>query len=89
MNQRKPCRAMIEAAFRTPDVPTLSNNQVARLLGVDAGSVRAVRRRLESSGEIPVTTYRLGLRGFYTDVTRVTAPPWAQSNRVMGWPDRD
>ena len=76
---------MIEAAFRIPDVPTLSNNEIGRLLGVHVSSVRSVRRKLESVGVIPRVNLRLSRHGNFVNVVRVCEPPW----RTAIAPDRD
>lgn len=76
---RNPCRGKIEAAFRTPDIPSLSNNEIAGLLKVCVESVRTVRRHLESSGEIPIMNCRLGRHGNLIDVSRVSEPTWRKA----------
>ena len=73
-------RKMVQDAFRTPDIPTLSNNEIARLLAVGDGLVRAIRRSMERAGEIPVVNYRVSRHGNLVDVTRVCEPPWRKTS---------
>jgi hypothetical protein len=75
-------RKMVQDAFRTPDVPNLSNNEVARLLPVGVDLVRAIRRSMERAGEIPVVNYRVARHGNLVDVTRVSHPPWSKASGV-------
>ena len=75
-------RKMVQDAFRTPDVPTLSNNEIARLLSVGDDLVRAIRRSMERAGEIPVVNYRVSRHGNLVDVTRVSHPPWGKASGV-------
>jgi DNA-binding GntR family transcriptional regulator len=75
MNCYSQRRAMIERELRSPDVPTLSNNEISRLLGVGVVTVRRVRRDLEARGAIPKVLWRLARHGNFVDVARLIEPP--------------
>lgn len=64
-------QAMVEGALQSADIPTLPNAEIARLLNVGLWAVRWGRRRLESSGCIPVVNYRLNSRGRFVDVSHL------------------
>ena len=75
MNAYSQRRAMLERDLRSPDVPTLSNNEISRLLGVCVVTVRRVRRDLEARGAIPKVLLRMARHGNFVNVARLTEPP--------------
>ena len=75
MNAYAQRRAMLERDLRSPDVPTLSNNEISRLLGVGVVTVRRVRRDLEARGAIPKVLLRMARHGNFVNVARLTEPP--------------
>jgi hypothetical protein len=62
---------MVEDEIRKLDLAALSNNEIHRRLRVEIGLVRATRRRLEASGDIPAVLRRVSKHGRLVDVTRV------------------
>ena len=75
MNAYAQRRAMLERDLRSPDVPTLSNNEISRLLGVGVVTVWRVRRDLEARGAIPKVLLRMARHGNFVNVARLTEPP--------------
>ena len=72
MNQRDAeRRAMVEEELRNPNQAVLSNNEIHRRLRVEIGLVRATRRRLEASGDIPAVLRRVSRHGRFVDCTKV------------------
>lgn len=77
MNQRDTSgRAVVEQALRTPGGACSSNNLLHSSLQVSIGTVREIRRRLESSADIPRVLLRRGRNGRLVDCSRVIDPPW-------------
>jgi hypothetical protein len=66
----KSARSAVEEALRSPDIPSLANNEIGRLLGVSGHCVGECRRLLEAHGEIESVYRRLGRRGC-VDVRRI------------------
>jgi hypothetical protein len=62
-------RAMIAEALGSPDMRSLSNNCLARTLGVSTQLVRWCRRQAEADGSIPPVTLRVGRDGQIYDVS--------------------
>jgi hypothetical protein len=58
--QSKSVRGAVEDALRSPDIPSLANNEIGRLLGVSGHCVGECRRLLEARGEIVSVDRRLG-----------------------------
>ncbi len=73
MNEYARRRGVIETFLRTADGPILANNEVARLQRVSVGTVRRVRRELESAGQIHGVYRRISRRGYYIDVSRLSS----------------
>jgi len=71
MNARGGLRQVVEEALRSPDIPTLADNEIARLLGVSGRFVGCCRRLLETSGDILAVDRRLGRNGSVIDVRRI------------------
>jgi hypothetical protein len=64
-------RGAVENALRSPDVRTLADNEIGRLLGASGHFVGWCRRRLEACGEIEAVDRRLDRRGCLVDVRRI------------------
>ena len=59
--------------------PTTSNSALANHCGVDEGTVRSARERLESASEIPKVTERTGTDGKTYDTTNIGKPKGEES----------
>lgn len=66
---RRRCALVERALLTCPDIPTLTDCEIARLLGVGRWAVRGARRRLEASGRVPEVTVRLNKLGRLVNVS--------------------
>jgi len=80
-------RAMIADALGSPDMRSLSNNCLARTLGVSTQLVRWCRRQAEADGSIPPVTLRVGRDGQTYDVSVHVRYPEAgpRQDHQAGW----
>jgi hypothetical protein len=77
-------RAMIERELQVPNVLTLSNNEISRLLSVGVVTVRRVRRDLEVRGMVPKVLLRTARHGNLVDVARLTEPQMKAGRKKPG-----
>ncbi len=69
----------VQAALKHPNGASRSNREIGRYLGVDEGTVRHWREKLEAGAEIPPVTQRTGADGKTYDTSGIGAAKQARA----------
>ena len=78
-------RRQVIAALRHPTGASMSNREIARHVGVDEGTVRDYRSKLESTAEIPQSTTRTGADGRTINTANIGANQPAAQTYLEVW----